>query len=182
MSSEASSEETLDQAREAYQAGRAAFERGSYRQSVDLLTQANDLVPYGSRLHGEIQIWLVTAYEAAGQRQEALELCRQVSRHPDLQTRKQSKRLLYILEAPRLKIRPEWLTEIPDLASLGDDNEGRNRLADRYPAPPPKRSDPKPVYASASIQPGESEGGDNRFIWLALAALLLVLGGFAWLS
>ena len=49
-----------------------------------------------------------------GQREAAIALCRQLGAHPDRTTRKQSQRVLYILEAPKLEHHPEWLTQIPD--------------------------------------------------------------------
>lgn len=101
-----------------YRAGKAAFERGQYRQAVEQLTKASSLAGSSSRLGGEIQLWLVTAYEAAGAQTDAIALCRSLSQHPDTQTRKQSKRLLYILEASKLNLRPEWLTQIPDLSQV----------------------------------------------------------------
>ncbi len=157
-----------------YQAGRKAFERGEYRKSVQHLEAANALAEARTRLGGEIQTWLVTAYEAAGQRTEAIALCRQVSRHPDLHTRKQGKRLLYILEAPKLRSRPEWLTQIPDLTNLAESN-AQDRKGSF--APVARRSQiEKPVFQLEPIDPGQVNNQDNRFIWVALLATTLVLG------
>ncbi|NEQ28041.1 MAG: hypothetical protein F6K28_55440, partial [Microcoleus sp. SIO2G3] len=94
--------ENLQVAQTQYQAGKTAFERGDYRQSVQALEKAVSLVARNTRVGGEMQFWLVTAYQAAEQQQEAIALCEQLTRHPDLQTRQQAKRLLYILKAPRL--------------------------------------------------------------------------------
>ncbi len=115
-----SSEDNLETVQAEFLVGRTAFERGEYRKSVKHLETANSLGNSQSRLGGEILTWLVTAYEAAGQRQEAIGLCKQLTRHPDHNTRQQGKHLLYILEAPKLKTRPEWLTEIPDLTKLAE--------------------------------------------------------------
>lgn len=103
-----------------YQLGKDAFERGQYRAAIEQLEKACGLVNRASPLGGEVQMWLVTAYEAAGLREEAIALCETVSRHPDVTARKQGRRLLYILRAPRLKPRPEWITPIPDLSTLED--------------------------------------------------------------
>jgi hypothetical protein len=131
-----------------------------------------------SRLGGEVQIWLVTAYEALGQRSDALTLCRELSRHPDLQTRKQGRRLLYILEAPRLTTRPEWLTQIPDLTNLSDsDARDRPTAATISPA----KLIEKPAFQLEDIvDPERVNVQDNRFIWVALGAIALVLGGLLW--
>ncbi|MBD2460038.1 hypothetical protein H6G89_03175 [Oscillatoria sp. FACHB-1407] len=162
-----------------YQTGRAAFERGSYRQSVQALEKAASLVNRNSRLGGEIQIWLVTAYEAAEQREDAIALCEKLTRHPDRDTRKQGNRLLYILKAPRLKTRPEWLTQIPDLATL---EESERDTKGAYT--PPKRS-PRPRKVEPDLEPidlSQVNTKDNRFVWVALIAIALIVGSLLWLS
>lgn len=161
-----------------YQAGKAAFEGGEYRQAVQHLEKASALSVRNSRKGGEVQIWLVTAYEAAGQKTEALALCQQLKRHPDIETRKQGKRLLYILEAPQLNRRPEWLTEIPDLTVLTDADEkfrhastaGRGNRSQRQPSP------------TEPIDLSQVNTQDNRFIWVALVATALALGSLVWSS
>lgn len=165
-----------------YRAGKAAFERGEYRKSVQHLEAAEAMVDPASRLGGEVQIWLVTAYEAAGQRTEAIDLCRRVTHHPDYTTRKQGKRLLYILEAPKLRARPEWLTQIPDLTGLADSNSEDRRGASQYAASlsTKPRGETKPVFEP--LEPNQEAAKDNQFIWVALLAAGLVLGGLLWFS
>jgi tetratricopeptide (TPR) repeat protein len=170
------SAETLEIIKEQYQAGKAAFERGQYRQSVECLQKASALVDRNTHFGGEVQIWLVTAYEAANQRTEAIALCQQLDRHPDIEIRKQSRQLLYILEAPQLNRRPEWLTEIPDLGAIAD-NENNTRLGSATTSAKSSSgslSDPAPVDLS------QVNTKDNRFIWVALMAILLILGGLIW--
>jgi tetratricopeptide (TPR) repeat protein len=161
-----------------YQAGKNAFERGQYRESVQHLARALALAGQNSRIGGEICIWLVTAYEAAGQRQEAIALCRQLKHHPTMETRKQSRQLLYILEAPRLNLRPEWLTQIPDLSGVSDDDPRYRRGGSTSSAPRPAQptSTPEPIDLS------QVNTRDNRFIWIALLAIALTLGGLVWFS
>ncbi len=168
----------LEIVRTEYQAGTAAFERGQYRESVQHLEKACALVPRNSPLGGEVQIWLVTAYEAAGRITDARALCEQLLRYPDSETSKQARRLLYILKAPELKRPTEWLTQIPDLGTLqGNDTKTRlgsgtatsNRL-------PQQRPQPEPVDLS------QVNTRDNRFIWFVLIALCLTLAGLVWLN
>ena len=161
-----------------YQAGKVAFERGDYRQAIEALEKANALVSPGSRLGGEVQTWLVTAYEAGGKQTEAIDLCRKLSVHPDYLIRKQGKRLLYILEAPKLQSRPEWLTEIPDLAKLSDRNTSNAGGSSRQSS---ARS-PQPSPILEPIDPTQVNTKDNQFVWLALGAAGLILGGLVWLS
>jgi tetratricopeptide (TPR) repeat protein len=176
------SSENLEAVQAEFQAGKVAFERGEYRKSVQHLEAAIAQTEPSSRLGGEVQIWLVTAYEAAGQEAEALDLCRYLSRHPDITTRTQGKRLLYILEAPKLKTRPEWLTQIPDLTRLPEssasDRKGTMSTASRSPRP--VDSGFSPVLPPPD--PEQVNLKDNQFVWVALGVSGLILGSLWWLS
>ncbi|NEP57656.1 MAG: hypothetical protein F6K31_11630 [Symploca sp. SIO2G7] len=166
--------EDQEQFRIEYQAGKAAFEGGEYRISVQRLKAATALVNPNSRLGGEVQIWLVTAYNANGQAPEATALCRRLSKHPDLETRKQSKNLLYILEAPQLQRRAEWLTQIPDLAGLSDSDPRTRRGSSNLAIA--KRNPQKPLEIE-TVDPSEINTKDNQFIWVALLAIAVTMIG-----
>ncbi|RAQ43330.1 hypothetical protein B9S53_11195 [Arthrospira sp. O9.13F] len=164
----------LDQILHEYRSGQIAFEQGRYRQSVVHLETARDAVEANSGLGGEVQIWLVTAYEALGERQKAIALCQTLKFHPSLQTRKQSRRLLEILEAPKLYKGSEGLIEIPDLSNLGEN-------ADKFPvasssretsakAAPVKSKSPDP-----DIDLTQVNTKDNQFLWVALIFLGLII-------
>ncbi|NEP42686.1 MAG: hypothetical protein F6K35_27075, partial [Okeania sp. SIO2H7] len=116
---------------------------------------------------------LVCSYQAAGKQDEAIALCRRLTRHARLTTRQQAKRLLAILEAPELKTRPEWVVSIPDLESLGEsdpkDRRGSSNVS-RVKSPSPKRPELEPVDLS------QVNTKDNQFIWVALIATLLAVG------
>lgn len=156
--------DSLELAKKQFQLGQRAFENGEYRRSADALEQAASLAGPNSALGGEIQTWLVTAYQAAGQLTEAVELGERLLQHPDLKTRQQSQRLLYILKAPQLKPRPEWLSQIPDLTGLSEEVK-----TSQYVSPSPRRLPPKPEPDLSQINTQ-----DNRFVWVALAVSLLV--------
>jgi tetratricopeptide (TPR) repeat protein len=172
------SAETIEIARSEYLAGKEAFERGQYRESVEHLEKASALLVRNTRLGGEVQIWLVTAYEAAGRREEAISLCKQLQRHPHPETNKQARRLLYILEAPQLKRPAEWMTQIPDLATLSD-NETKSRFAVNNSSKP---SQPKKPPQLEPIDLSQVNTKDNRFIWVALLVSAFILGGLVWAS
>jgi hypothetical protein len=172
--------ESLDIIQAEYQTGKAAFEGGRYREALLHLEKASALVARDTRLGGEVQIWLVTAYEAAGQRQAAIALCQQLSQHPDLETRKQGRRLLYILEAPKLSRRADWMTQIPDLSNLAD-NPGpdfQGKAAPTELSPPPKRF--QLSVESTDLEQVNTE--DNHFIWIALGAIAIVIACLIGLS
>lgn len=171
------SSESLEIAKQRYRNGKVAFENGKYRQAVEELQKACALLGRNTRLGGEVQIWLATAYEAAGQNQEAIALCEQLKRHPYPDTTKEAKRLQYIFKAPKLERPKEWMTEIPDLATLSD-NGSKIRLATSSK----KSSTPKEAEEMEFIDLSQVNTKDNRFIWLALIIIAVTLGSLLWLS
>lgn len=161
-----------------YQSGQMAFERGQYRQAVGYFVAAIAQVQPNTQLGGEVQIWLVTAYEAAGQVPEAKALCQKLANHPNLDTRQASKRLLYIMQAPELTRRDEWLTKIPDLTHL-EDGDGNGAVNNKpMPLSPPKPRSLEERYAPVDLSQVDTQ--DNNFIPIALLLILATLGGL-WL-
>jgi tetratricopeptide (TPR) repeat protein len=158
-----------------YQCGQIAFERGQYRQAVSSFLAALAQIQPNTQVGGEVQIWLVTAYEAAGQLPEAKALCQQLANHPHLDTRQSSKRLLYIMQAPELTRKDEWLTKIPDLTHLedGDGNGAVNNTP--LPLPPPQPRSLEERYAPVDLSQVNTK--DNNFIAIALILMLVTLGG-----
>lgn len=169
--------DSLDLARTKYQAGKIAFENGKYREAVESLEQASALVSRNSRLGGEVDIWLVTAYEAAGRTEDAIALCQQLRRHPHSETSQQAKRLQYILQAPRLKRPSNWMTEIPDLAALSE-NESNLRIT----AKPRNGTQSKPKPEPEFVDLSKVNTKDNRFIWLGLIVVALIISYLVWLG
>lgn len=174
-----STPDATDLARINYETAKEQLEQGQYRQAVTCLEQASVLIERASPLGGDIQIWLVTAYQAVGNYPAAIALCRQLGRHPNWATRQQSRRLLAILEAPRLASRPEWNVSIPDLneaeVAQPSDRKGSNPSG-------PRRSKPRPMAEPEPIDPSQINRSDNRFLWFALISSLLILGGLVGLS
>ena len=160
-------------AQAAYQLGQQAFERGRYADAVKAFEQGLR-EECSITLDGELKLWLVNALAASERRQEAIELCGKLALHPDLDVRKQSKRVLYIIQAPKLQVKEEWLTKIPDLAALegGDDKPWQTR-----PAKPRRLKPPPPPLPLSEVNTE-----DNGFVWVALIGCGLVLGGLWWLS
>lgn len=167
--------ESLEIAKARFQAGKISFEKGQYREAVEQLEKASALLAPNSRLCGEIKMWLVTAYEAAGRSEDALALCEQLKHHPHMEISQQARELHYILKAPRLERPKEWMTEIPDLGAIPD-NETKIRLTPNNTKSSQPRSKPELVDLS------QVNTKDNRFIWLALVAIGLILGSLVWMS
>lgn len=162
-----------------YQAGQTAFERGEYRQATSYFVAAIAQIQQNTRIGGEAQIWLATALEAAGQIAEAKALCQKLSTHPSLDTRQASKRMLYIMQAPELTRKEEWLSKIPDLSHLedGDGNPGVNNTSLAPPASKPKSLEEK--YPPVDLSQVNTK--DNGFISIALIVTIVTLLGL-WLG
>lgn len=171
------SSENKEKFRIEYQAGKAAYERGDYRASVKHLEAASALMSRTSRLGGEAQIWLAIAYEAAGQQSEAIALCQQLSRHPDIETRKEGKRLLYILQAPKLKRPDEWMTKIPDLGMIAESDPKDRRGGSSVS---PSKRDRKDKLELEPVDLSQVNTKDNQFVWIALIALIVAVVGLIW--
>ncbi len=163
-----------EQFQQKYQAGKQAMEMGQYRLSIENLEAAKDLVAANSRKGGEAQIWLVTAYQAANQLDQAIALAQELITHPDTQTREQAQRILYIMKAPKLERPKEWMSEIPDLTQA-DQGASRYVGSKKKPATSPEI---KLEYSAAA----PTETKDNQFIWFALSLIGLIIGSLAWLN
>lgn len=173
------SAESLEIAKTRYQTGKLAFENGQYREAVENLEKASALLARNSRLGGEVEIYLVTAYEAVGRTDDAIALCERLKRHTHFEISKQARRMLYILKAPKLKRPSEWMTEIPDLGALAD-NELKTSIAAKSTKSSVQQK-PKPTepeFVDLSLV----NTRDNRFIWVALIAIGLTISYLVWLN
>lgn len=151
------------------------FERGQYQESIERLQAAGKMVLPASKQGGDVQLWLVNAYQARGDVKTAIALCEKLLKHPFVN--KKARDLLYILKAPVLERPKEWLTEIPDLQRLDE-----SKLSDRYVTAKPKTK-PKPKATDEpEIDPAEIETKDNQFVLIALTVLVVVFGYFAFLA
>lgn len=157
-----------------FQSGKIAFEQGRYRQSVRHLEAARDRVETTSRLGGEVQLWLATAYDATGDRQDAIALCRSLKFHPSWDTRKQSRRLLEILEAPKLSRDSEGLVEIPDLSDIDADGKNFAVASAKSGGASTSRSKTKKMEEEP-LDLSQVNTQDNQFLWVALIALGLAV-------
>jgi tetratricopeptide (TPR) repeat protein len=168
---------SLEIAKTRFHNGKVAFEGGQYREAVENLEKASALLATNTLLGGEVQIWLATAYEAAGRTDDAIAICEQLKRHPFPETSKQAKHLQYILKAPRLQRPKEWMTEIPDLGALPD-NEGKTTFVAKTTKLPKKQVISEPEIIDLT----QVNTKDNRFTWMALIAIALTLGSLVWIS
>ena len=156
-----------------YQLGIQSLENGQYNLSVKYLEQASEQVAMKTLTGGEVRIWLVSAYQAAQKTNEAIALGRELLTHPHPDIRHNSKKLLYVLEAPRLKRPPEWMNEIPDLTSLPEStpefNQNRGSVK-------PKAKIEEPVDLSTV------NTKDNQFIAISFLILVISLSALIWFN
>ena len=159
-----------------YETGKIALERGDYRFSIENLEKAIELIGAGSIRGGEAQIWLVTAYQAGGQPEEAIALCEKLTAHPHSRIRDKAKDVLYIMKAPRLERPSEWMVEIPDLASTESSNP-------QYFTTKPRKSNKiKTSRVVPEVDLSQVDTKDNQFIGVALIVIVLTLGSLFFLQ
>ncbi|MDZ8184278.1 MAG: tetratricopeptide repeat protein [Nostoc sp. ChiSLP02] len=173
------SADSIEIAKARYQTGKVAFENGQYREAIENLEKASALLARNSRLGGEVEITLVTAYEAAGRTDDAIALCERLKRHPHSEIGKQARRMVYILKAPKLKRPSEWMTEIPDLGALPD-NELKITVAAKSPKSSVEQK-PKPIEREF-VDLSQVNTKDNRFIWVAFIAIGFTILYLIWLN
>ncbi|HEY9889633.1 MAG TPA: hypothetical protein V6D02_14605, partial [Candidatus Obscuribacterales bacterium] len=125
-------------------------------------------------LGGNIQLWLMNAYSAAGRQGDAIALGEKLATHPDYDVRKQGKRVLEILQAPQLKRRADWLTPIPDLSDLADNPDATFTLR-QYDGPPKAKAIAPQAPPPEDLS--QMNTRENGFLGVAIALILLTLVG-----
>ena len=165
-----------------FKAGTLYYERGMYRESVKSLEDA--LVAEGalSPLGGEIQMWLALAYQAVGQEQKCIDTYKFLeSNHPIHAVRKQAADLRYIMEAPKISLKPEEKVSIPvfddidrNIPKSKSNRPTRPRMAMQTKKKKKKTWDEE--FWDSYSPPG---GLKNRYVWIAGCIVGL---GLAWYS
>ena len=160
---------------ELYYTGKKALENGKYRLSIAKLESAKELVSFSTRMGAEVEILLATAYQAAGNKQQAIACCQELTNHPNLSIRQKAKDVLYIIQAPELQRPSEWMSEIPDLSS--SDTAKPKYVATK------KKTPSKPQNEELSeIDWSQVNKEDNQFIWFALLIAIATIGGLIFIS
>ncbi len=153
-----------------YQEAVRNFESGNYQQVIALLERARALAIWETGLGGDISIWLANSYDAVGKTDDAIALCRSLSKHPVGKVRKSARYMLGIFTAPQLSKLEGVVSEVPILQS-----------PDRYERMPVARkrqnSDiPKPFRQVSLEKPDITNNNSiNSFLWFAIAISLSLL-------
>lgn len=156
-----------------YQQGQDLFTQGKYGPSIHHLERAQTFVNPQSREGGELQVWLMTAYQAVGKTETAIALGEQLQSHPSYTIREQAKRMVYILRAPELQRPKEWISEIPSF------QENSDRPPQKYQ---PKAAPPKPKPPAEPLNPAEVERENDQFLVFALGLLVILCGSLWWFA
>lgn len=114
--------------------------RGEYKLAVTKFTRATAACPGGlqSRLGGQYAIYLSQALQAAGQKKQAVGLLKRCELHPDSDVRKIADGVLYVMQAPELKLGDENFVQIPKI-DLETDNWSRRSYVQEQKDPPPEK-------------------------------------------
>ncbi len=170
-------EREKDARNELFKAGKTYYERGMYKESTQALERA--LVREGalSALGGEIQMWLALGYAALGQDGKCIDVYKFLeSAHPVPAIRKQAASLRYIMEAPKIPLRPEEKVSIPVMDDI-DKNLGRSGK-DRPMRPRTSRQPRKARELTLEEKFWEEyrppNALENKYVWAAAVCVLLL--------
>ena len=158
-----------------YRAGKQALESGQYKTSIQQLESAKELVGFGSQSGADVQMLLITAYQAVGKKQEAVTLCQELTNHPNMLIREKAKSVLYIVNAPELQRPAEWMSQIPDLSN-------KDSAKPQYVTTKRKKTPAKKQEELPEIDWSQVNTEDNQFVWFALGLAILTIGGLVWLA
>mmetsp|Transcript_56038 Transcript_56038/g.111244 ORF Transcript_56038/g.111244 Transcript_56038/m.111244 type:complete len:279 (-) Transcript_56038:144-980(-) len=130
-------------AREEYEilfdTGVLLMKRGEYKEAVTAFTRATAQAPGGltGRKGGQYAIYLAQALQAANRKKEAVGLLKRCEAHPDGDVRKIADSVLYIMQAPELKLDEDMFLKITPLEEKDDWN--RRRAPQQQKDPPPEK-------------------------------------------
>lgn len=163
--------------------GVQALRGGYYKDAVTAFTQAVAAAPGGmsSRKGGEYAVWLAQALHAASRSGDAMRLLKKVEAHPDGDVRKIGDAVLYVMQAPELKLGEENFMKIPEIVEVDTWGTPRRAVEDKDP-PPEKysiewyleRAAETERKNKASPEPSRQSGGVA-----ALAVLVAACGAAA---
>ncbi|KAK9814759.1 hypothetical protein WJX72_011033 [[Myrmecia] bisecta] len=159
--------------------GKLAYERGRYPESVYAFERALDDEGPFSQLGGEIQLWLALAYQAVGREEDCISLYKVLEKtHPVRAIQKQAADLRYIMEAPKLPLRPDEKVNIPVLTGVDRYVPQRTPIARSRPMPQASR-----VKKSMEEEFWENyrppQWVSNRYVWVAATILAVGLAGYS---
>ncbi|CAM9194238.1 unnamed protein product [Choristocarpus tenellus] len=94
--------------------------KGNYETALEMLTRAVSYAGEDSRRGGEFKLWAAQALQAAGRNAQAVDLLKSMKYHRDRDVRLVSNELLYIAQAPQLKLNEKDYVEFPDVSHIDE--------------------------------------------------------------
>lgn len=124
-----------------FQAGVQAMRRGEYKAATTAFTQAIAATPGGltTRKGGEYSVWLSQSLHASRREIDAMKLLKKIESHPDKDVRTLGAQVLYIFQAPELKLGEENFMRI-QLDDVDNWNRQPRRQKEDKDPPPEKYS------------------------------------------
>jgi len=162
--------------------GRELFSRGRYAESVTHLRKAVSFLGAGSRVGGQIELWMAQALDAAGDKNQAKKVFAKLTMHPDNDVRRVAEELLFIINAPTLALPDDAFIKIP-VGGVLDPNQG-SYIGSRDTSTAPLTSREPEKYSLEWYEQREPEPpGDaktlERFLLVSAVAMFLLLCTFA---
>ena len=162
-----------------FEQGIALMKRGEYKMAVKAFTQATAAAPGGltARRGGQYAIYLAQALQAANRKKEAVGLLKRCESHPDADVRKIADNVLYIMQAPELKLESDQFMSIPSIDLSDDWGRGRRTMEQKDPPPEKYSLEWYVLEAEKNRNRKAAEPADPAPALLACGALML--GTFA---
>jgi len=162
--------------------GITLMRRGQYKLSVSAFTRATAAAPGGltGRKGGQYAVYLAQALQAAGRKKEAAGLLQKCESHPDKDVRKVAESVLYIMQAPELKLDESSFMKM-DLSGVGADDWARSQRPQEDKDPPPEKysiewymleAEKRPVAAKMEESPVPALLGLGAALLATLAVLV----------
>ena len=139
---EVANKDRVEQHEQLFEAGIKLMRRGEYKDAVTAFTRAVAAAPggMGDRKGGQYAIYLAQALGAADRKQDAVGLLKRCEAHPDADVRKIADNVLYIMQAPELKIDSNQFVSIEAFDEDDWSVRNRKRAAEQKDPPPEKYS------------------------------------------
>ena len=99
----------------ALETAEAALQRGDYGQCLTFLEPLAKEYPLPSKEGAEIRMLMITAWMGQGDDQQAIALCRLLTKGKESEIKQQAKQLISILEAPTLPRPDNWSITLPNI-------------------------------------------------------------------
>ena len=158
-----------DSARDAYNSGTAAYDKGDYTAALEGFQKANSIIP-----SPHAQYWIAMSFDKAGKKDEAIKAFDELLANPDVAKIGDEKQTTAKNRVAELKKPPEPEPAPPP-------------VEDKPPEPPPEETPPPPPTDVPPAEPPPAEewppaGGDEELEWTNMLGEIGLLTGPIFIS